>query len=46
MIGAAGYYLYQAGLRGDLALNGQNNIDIETFLFKYLKRLSKSNYFR
>ena len=31
MIGAAGYYLYQAGLRGDLALNGQNNIDIETF---------------
>ena len=30
MIGAAGY-LYQAGLRGDLALNGQNNIDIETF---------------
>ena len=46
MIGAAGYYLYQAGLRGDLALNGQNNIDIETFLFKYIsKRLSKSNYF-
>lgn len=31
MIGAAGYYLYQAGLRGDLALNGQSNIDIETF---------------
>ena len=31
MIGAAGHYLYQAGLRGDLALNGENNIDIEDF---------------
>lgn len=31
MIGSAGHYLYQAGLRGDLALNGENNIDIEDF---------------
>ncbi|MFW3612971.1 tRNA (adenosine(37)-N6)-threonylcarbamoyltransferase complex transferase subunit TsaD [Staphylococcus caprae] len=31
MIGSAGHYLYQAGLRGDLALNGKNNIDIEDF---------------
>ena len=31
MIGAAGHYLYQAGLRGDLAMNGENNIDIEDF---------------
>ena len=29
MIGAAGHYL--AGLRGNLALNGENNIDIEDF---------------
>ena len=31
MIGAAGHYLYQAGLRGNLALNGESNIDIEDF---------------
>lgn len=31
MIGAAGHYLYLAGKRGDMAMNGQNNIDIEDF---------------
>ncbi|MCI2948611.1 tRNA N6-adenosine threonylcarbamoyltransferase [Staphylococcus caledonicus] len=29
MIGAAGYYFYEAGITAGLDLNGQNNIDIE-----------------
>lgn len=31
MIGAAGYYLYQAGLTADMTLNGFNSMDIESF---------------
>ncbi|UXR36200.1 tRNA (adenosine(37)-N6)-threonylcarbamoyltransferase complex transferase subunit TsaD [Staphylococcus simulans] len=31
MIGAAGHYLYEAGLKADLDLNGKSSIDIEEF---------------
>jgi N6-L-threonylcarbamoyladenine synthase len=31
MIGAAAHYLYQAGLVGDMSLNGFNDMDIEQF---------------
>ncbi|PTI12901.1 tRNA (adenosine(37)-N6)-threonylcarbamoyltransferase complex transferase subunit TsaD [Staphylococcus warneri] len=36
MIGAAGHFLYLAGIRGDMAMNGQNNIDIEDFSIESL----------
>lgn len=36
MIGAAGHYLYLAGIRGDMSMNGQNNIDIEDFSIESL----------
>jgi N6-L-threonylcarbamoyladenine synthase len=29
MIGAAGYYLFKAGVTADMALNGYNHMDIE-----------------
>ena len=36
MIGAAGHFLYLAGISGDMAMNGQNNIDIEDFSIESL----------
>lgn len=36
MIGAAGHFLYLAGIRGDMVMNGQNNIDIEDFSIESL----------
>lgn len=31
MIGAAGYYVYQKGIRGDMTLNGKSSMDIELY---------------
>ena len=36
MIGAAGHYLYLAGIRSDMSMNGKNNIDIEDFSIETL----------
>lgn len=34
MIGAAAHYLYNAGVRADMTLNGVNSLDIESFTVK------------
>ena len=32
MIGAAAHYIYEKGIRGDMALNGKSSMDIEMYL--------------
>ncbi|MBI5975984.1 tRNA (adenosine(37)-N6)-threonylcarbamoyltransferase complex transferase subunit TsaD [Staphylococcus canis] len=31
MIGAAGYYIYEKGIRGDMSLNGKSSMDLEMY---------------